>query len=78
MTLDSRRAGELRRATAPREAWSGRTLLTLVATGTALVLVGDRLPAVAYGTLVLVLLFLLLTNAPAAGRALEYVTNPRS
>lgn len=58
--------------------YTGRTLLTLAAAAVALVLVGDRLPAAAYGTLVLVLLYLLLTNAPAASRAVAYLTNPRS
>lgn len=65
-------------ATIRADPWTGRTLLTVGAVAVGLVLVGDRFPGWAYGTLVLILLYLLLTNAGAASRTIDYITNPRS
>jgi hypothetical protein len=58
--------------------FTGRTALTLGAIAVALVLIGDKVPTFAWWTLVLVLLYLLLTNAAAAGAAVDYLTNPNS
>jgi hypothetical protein len=59
-------------------AFTGRTALTLGALGVAALLVRDRIPTLAWGTLVLVLLYLLLTNYAALGAAVDYLTNPAS
>lgn len=58
--------------------FTGRTVLTIVAVGVGLVLIGDKVPALAWWTLILVLLYLLLTNAGAAASALDFITNPTS
>ncbi len=53
--------------------YTGRTIITAGAIAAGLVLVGGRLPIVAYGTLILALLYLLLVNARAADDLIRYL-----
>lgn len=62
----------------PPEAWGRRHVITFLAIAAALVLLRDRVPALAYGTLILAGLYLVTTNAAATGRAITYLTDPKS
>lgn len=61
----------------PAASFTPRTVLTLVAVAIGALLVRDRAPTLAWGTLGLALLYLLLTNYGAAGAAVDYLFNPQ-
>lgn len=59
-------------------AFTPRTVVTLTALAVTALLVRDRLPSLAWGTLILVLMYLLLTNYGATGAAVDWITNPNA